>query len=269
MSEISYEVNYIKQAKIEKEHDAQKIDEHYAQNRTHFKGEDGKILVLEEARVSVITELNQKATKDMALRTYIAYKKGKLAAEVEVESIIISHNNNPFNTEILEKIQKLSVLSPFLKPIEIDGEYITFELVNVNPSTIKSFEEAKSLVEPMFITQEKNANLLQLANDSLATFKGTTTDFITNKDALKITELDVTQANEFLLELFNTQKKRGYISLENGNIVLYNILEQKMLTNTNNNQNNSVAKLKSTMFNEGLITNLQNKYKTEIFLEGL
>ena len=42
-----------------------------------------------------------------------------------------------------------------------------------------------------------------------------------------------------------------------------------MLDNSNINQDDSIIRLKSAMFNEGLIKNLQNKYKTEIFIEGL
>lgn len=50
---------------------------------------------------------------------------------------------------------------------------------------------------------------------------------------------------------------------------MYNVLEQKLLNNTNTNPNNSIVRLKSAIFNEGLIKNLQNKYKTEIFIKGL
>ena len=92
---------------------------------------------------------------------------------------------------------------------------------------------------------------------------------ITNEDANKLTNMNVEQANEFLLALFSSQEKRGFISLNNGNVVLYNILEQKLLDRTNTNPNNPIVRLKSAMFNEGLVKNLQNKYKTEIFIEGL
>jgi peptidyl-prolyl cis-trans isomerase D len=121
----------------------------------------------------------------------------------------------------------------------------------------------------MFIQEQKRNKLLELAKNSVATFSGDTTDYITNVDAAKLTNMDVADANEFLVALFSSQEKRGFISLKNGNVVLYNILEQKLLNNTNTNPNNPIVRLKSAMFNEGLIKNLQNKYKTEIFIEGL
>ena len=110
---------------------------------------------------------------------------------------------------------------------------------------------------------------MELANTSLLDFKGTTTDFITNKDSMSLSDISLPQAEEFLSQLFNSQKKRGIITLRDGKVILYNILEQKMLNISNNDQANSITQLKTTLFNEGLIKNLQNKYKTEIFIEGL
>jgi len=269
MSEVSYEVKYIKQSKISATYDEAKISTHYSDNKTHFKGEDSKIIPLEKAKDAVIDELNAKATKDAALRSYIAYKKGKLSSDVEVQSIVISTSNNPFNQASLEKIKKLSVTSPFLKPILIDGEYFTFELRAINPSKAKSFEDAKADVLPLFLAEQKKIKLQKLAQDSLATFSGTTTEFITSADAVKVTGMTLLEANDFLKQLFLKQEKRGFVEIESGKIILFNILEQKMLTNSNKTQDDSIVKIKSAMFNEGLIKTLQNKYKTEIFIEGL
>ncbi len=269
MSEVGYEVKYIKQARLSNKYEESKISEHYIANKTHFKDVDGKILPLEGAKSSVIIELNDKATKDAALRAYIAYKKGKLPADIEISTANISASNNPYGAEVLQKISKLSLTSPYLKPIIVNDEYYTFMLVKTNPSKVKSFQEAKKDILPMFVQEQKRAQLQELAKNSVATFNGTTTDFITNTDAAKLTNMEFTQANEFLLALFSSKEKRDFISLTDGSVVLYNILEQKLLNKTNTNDNNPIVKIKSAMFNEGLIKNLQNKYKTEIFIEGL
>jgi peptidyl-prolyl cis-trans isomerase D len=117
MTEVTYEVKFIKQGRVSNKYDEAKINEHYIANKTHFKDVEGKLLPLEGARVSIINELDSKATKDAALRQYIAYKKGKLASDVEVSTDIISASNNPYNAQTLEKISKLSITSPFLKPV--------------------------------------------------------------------------------------------------------------------------------------------------------
>ena len=269
MNEVTYDVNFIKQAKVSQEFDEATIQEHYSQNKTHFKGEDGKLLTLEDARDKVIAELNAKATKDTALRAYIAFKKGKLEDESIVQSTTISASNNPFNAEVLQKIKTLSITSPFLKPVLIDGEYFTFELVKVNPAQVKTYEEAKASVLPMYMAEQKKEKLLKLAQESLDTFKGKTTDFITSKDAIKLSDLSGVEANEFLMQLFNQDNKRGYVMLKNGKVVLFNILEQNLLSKNNINQDDYIVRLKSTIFSEGLIKSLQNKYQTEIFIQGL
>lgn len=269
MSEVSYQVRYITQAKISKEYEESKITDHYKENRTHFKGDDGKILSITDAKIKVIDELDAKATKDAALRTYIAYKKGKLADNIKVQTTTISSSNNQFNLESLEKISKLSLTSPFIKPVKVGEEYITFQLIKINPSKAKSFAEVKEEILPLFIAEKKQEKLLKLAQDSVSTFKGRTTTFLTREDAIMLKDLTLAQANEFLQQLFMTQTKRGYIDLGDGKIVLYHILEQKLLVDKKNIQDDSITRLKSSMFNEGLIKNLQNKYKTEIFIEGL
>jgi len=269
MSEVTYDVKVIKQPKISKQYDEAKIKEHYNDNKTHFRGDDGKILSLDKAKEAVIKELNAKSTKDAALKTYIAYKKGKLSPEIKVFSQTVSNSKNPYNKEILEKISKLSPKSPFLKPVPFKDEYFTFELIKINQSVPKSFQDAKKDVLPLYIQDQKREKLLELAKKSVSTFSGKTTGFITNADAYKLDDMDIVSANQFLVTLFTQQHKNGYIQLDNGNIILYNILEQKLLKKLNSKKEDSIIKIKSAMFNEGLIKNLQNKYKTEIFIKGL
>ncbi len=269
MSEISYNVKYIKQEKIVKTYTDTKISAHYNDNKTHFKGDDGKILPLTDAKDAVISELNDKATKDAALRVYIAYKKNKLDKSITPTAINISASNNIFNAKTLENVSKLSLTSPYMKPVLVNGEYYTIELVKTVPSKAKSFEQAKEEILPIYIANRKKTELLKIATSSIETFKGKESDFITVNDVDKLSDLDKNSANEFLVKLFNTQEKRSFITLNDGKIILYNIMEQKLLTHSSNNQDNSIVRLKSAMFNEGLIKNLQNKYRTEIFIEGL
>jgi len=269
MTEVSYEVKYIKQTPLNESYDDAKIAEYYANNKTHFKNAEGKIIPLESAKLAVIQELNDKATKDKALRTYIDYKKGKLESDTVFQTETVSKSNNPFTAQTIEKISKLSLTSPYMKPILVNGVYHTFELVKINPAVAKSYEEAKAELLPLFIEQEKQAKLLELANNSVSNFSGTTTDFFTANQTEKITLLSQTQAKEFLEKLFKSDKKRSFSQLSDGKVILYDILEEKLLTNANNNQGDAIARLKSTLFNEGLIKTLENKYQTEIFIQGL
>jgi peptidyl-prolyl cis-trans isomerase D len=269
MTGISYDVKYIKQENNVKTYEDSKLLEYYNDNKTHFKDEDSKILVFEDAKEKIAIELNEKDAKKDALRLYLAYKKNKLPNTIEVKNITISTSDNPFSNDVIEKISALNLASPYLKPILVNGEYFIFELVKTNASTIKSFEDAKLSILPLYVEDEKSKILLKLAKKSLKTFKGTTTDFITRYDSDKITKLPSTQAKEFLLALFASEVKKGFINLNDGSIVLYDIMEQKLLDNTSIDGAEQVDKLKKSIFYEGLIKNLQNKYKTEIFIQGL
>jgi len=268
MSEVSYDVKYIKQDKLSLEYDEAKLSTYYNDNKIHFKDNEGKILPFDLAKDKVRDKLNAKETKKEALRTYIAYKKGNLK-NANIQTSTISASANPFSSELLEKLSKLTSISPYLKPIMIDEYYYTFELVKTNPSQPKTYDNAKAEVLAIFIQEQRKAKLLELAKKSVTSFKGETTDFITGNDIEQLTELSTNDAEEFLMALFTSQDKRGFIPLESGNVVLYNILEQKLLNNTNISSDNPIVKLKSAMFNEGLIKKLQNKYKTEIFIQGL
>ncbi len=208
-----------------------------------------------------------KTTKKDALRTYIDFKKSKLSSDIKTIKTTISASKNPFNSETLEKISKLTLAAPFMKPVQIDDIYYTVELTKVNQAKPKSYKQAKNEVKSIYIQEQKRVKLQELANSSYATFKGTKTDFITQTDADKLKLLNVQEANNFLSQLFIKQDKRGYIDIGGGKVVLYNILEQKMLDKSQESE--TLAKLKSSIFNEGLINKLQSKYKTEIFIEGL
>ncbi len=205
-------------------------------------------------------------SKKVALRTYIDFKKSKLSPSVQINTINISSNNNPYNQEVFEKISKLTPAAPFMKPILINNIYYTFELVKKNPATVKSYKEAKQDLIPLYEAEQRKVKLQELAKSSVDNFTGKTTDFITNIDALKFPEMDLLDANEFLAALFLKQTKKGFITLKNGKIVLYNILEQKMLTKTQ--QSDTIAKIKNTLFNIGLINSLKQIYNTEIFIQG-
>jgi peptidyl-prolyl cis-trans isomerase D len=268
-TQINYEIEYITQTRVENKYDDAKIKEYYLANKTHFKDVDGKLLPLEGAKASIISELDKKATKDAALRKYIAYKKGKLDAKEQKQTATISASNNPFSKELLEKISKLPKNRLYTKPVIVQDKYIIAKLVKTNPSRVKTFQEAKAEVLPLYTAEQKRTKLIELAKNSLTTFEGKTTDFITAEDAKKLTDLQVEEANEFLVSLFTSQKKSNFIPLRDGKIVLYKIVEQKLLSKTNTNKNNPIVKIKSALFNEGLIKTLQNKYKTEIFIKGL
>ena len=269
MTDVIYKVAYIQVLPVEKTYSDEKIANYYKNNKMHFRAKDGKILPLSDAKEKVIQELQQKTTKEQALRKYIAFKKGKLDTNTKVTQANISQSKNPFSTDALATISKHTLNAPYIKPVLVNGTYYIFKLEKVTPAQPKSFAQAKAEVLPLYIQAEKKKMLMELASKSANHFSGTTTDFITINAADKLTKLNKTEANDFLQKLFVSDKKQGFIQLNDGNVVLYNILEQKMLPKTNVTLNGEMQKLKSAIFNEGLLKKLQEMYQTEIYIKGL
>ena len=268
MTQESYTINFIKQEPVTKEYKEAELAEYYEKNKNHFKDKDGKILELAAAKEAIVAELNDEATHKEALRTFIDLKNGKLD-KTSLTAATISNAKNPFNEEVIEKLSSTPMTKPFIKPVKVNGSYFSFELVKVNPAAPKTYAEAKSNVLPYYLDQKKKEKILELANNTVSVFKGKTSKFLTieSKDALN--SLTAGENIDFVQKLFLSDKKRSFITLQSGKIVLYNILEQKLLEKPNNDQANVVARLKTGIFGEGLIKTLQNRYKTEIFIQGL
>jgi len=270
MTEKAYEIIVIKQEPITKAYTEAEIQKYYQENKMHFRDADGKILDLADAKNAVIAEMNDNATKKAAKYTYLKLKKGTLPKDVQKEHMTISASNNKLGEEALKKVQTLSMTKPYSKPVKINGTYYVIELVKLIPATTMSFEEARAKVLPLYIQEETKKKLLALANEQVKNFVGKTSDFITAASIGALSDLDPTESAEFLQKLFLSKTKQGYITLASGKIVLYNILEQKLLTNKNSEEGKVVMnKVKKSLFNSGLMKQLQSKFKTEIYVQGL
>ena len=153
--------------------------------------------------------------------------------------------------------------------MEVNGVYTTFKLVKINPAQVRAYEEVKPLLLGEYIAKQKKEILLDLAQKSYTSFKGSVSDFITLQEGAKLKELTLAEANEFLNALFKSQNKQGYIPLQNGKVVVYNILEQKLLQTSDKKQDDTMLQLKSAQFSNGLLENLKNRYEAQIFIEGI
>jgi len=268
-TEVAYEIKYIKLTPQTKQYDNATIQKYYTENKMHFRSKDGKILPLNDAKEAVIAELDKKATKKQALKTYIAFKKGKLASDLKPQELTLTESKNPLGAAALKRIKTLSLSKPFAKPLLVNNSYYIIMLVKTIPAKTETFAVAKERVLPLYLKEKRQEKLLALANNSVKNFVGETTDFITVEDAAKLKNIAPNDALEFLQKLFISDKKNSYITLKDGKIVLYNILEQKLLTNNHSNKSDVIGRLKNSLFEEGLLKTLQNKYQTEIYIKGL
>jgi peptidyl-prolyl cis-trans isomerase D len=269
MTAPGYTVSVVRQSPLTLTPSEKEINDYYTANRHLLKNTEGKLLELSEARSSIISALNDSATEKEALRLYIDFKKGTLKPEVAVQKQTFTTADSPYSAEITKEIGSLNLQKPFLKPRKVGNEYIIVKFESLNPSTVKTYDEAKTEVGNAYLAEAKKSKLQELAQNSYKTFQGTVSDFVTASQSAKLAGLEASEASEFLPKLFSSKQKQGFITLESGNVILYNVLEQKLLQDSALADESAVAKLKGNLLDAGLIKTLESKYPVEIYVEGM
>lgn len=269
LTEPSFKISYILQKPVSKSYTQNKIVKYYDMHKMSFTAKDGKILSLEKAKQKVIESLNKQATKIAALETFISFKKGRLSAQPDIKTITISQSNNPFTTDILIKINSLSAKQRYLKPQLINGHYIIIRLDKKIPSHVKKFALAKPDVLKQFTLIKKQRALLSLAKNSYKHIaNGITSPFMSIKDISKLKIQNKQEASKFLTQLFQSKTLKGYIALSKRKIIIYNILEQKLLNNKQQNIDSDISALKQQLLEQNIIKALSKRFKTKIYLKG-
>ncbi len=245
------------------------IRDFYAQNSFNYIDSQGKQLLLIEAKDRVVADLKMKKSKKDAQREYIAYKKGKIQKS---ETLNLAKDDSSIPASIWKEIESRDIGS-ILKPKVIGSRYATIKLVEIIEPKQKSFDEAKELVTKEYIAEKQMQRLAKLSEETLKNIDSNSTkvsDFITLDRVEPIGTLSPMESREFIQELFVSQEKSGIIQITDKSIV-YKILEQKIVSNTQKSDLiSSVAnQIKKRDFESNLIKNLEKRYKTQIFVEGL
>ena len=266
---VSYDLSLVRQVPLNINPTDTEINTYFQANAHSFTSNNGTLLELSQARSQVITALNDAATQKEALRRYIDFKKGSLPASTVVDTLNVTSGSTALPSEVLKEIATLSIEKPFLKPRKIGNEYVIIKLEKLNPSSLKTYEEAKNEANIGYTREMKKAKLQELAQSSFSTFHGTVSDFITRKESTQLAGLSSKDSTEFVNKLFASKQKQGFLTLESGNVILYNVLEQKLLEDTVIADDNTVIKLKGNLLNQKLLKILESKYPIEIYAEGI
>ena len=268
LSEPSYTVEAIEQSPVLKSYSEEELKTAYESSKHEYTTDEGVIKSFDEARNDLVSALNLEATNKEALRTYISYKKESLDPSHTPQTFSIRASSNPFGEEAFEKLSKLSLDQPYLKPQEVNGKFFIFKLIESKGSEPKGYDEAKTEAEKALITEQTTVQLRALAKNSVETFSGTISPFLTRESITKLSGLAEYEAAEFLEALFAQQQKRGFIELKGGKIVLFDVLEQKLLQKENNAQESNVLRLKTSLLNDGLLKKLEAQYPVTSYLKG-
>lgn len=271
MSEKSYKLAIIWEVPTDINATQSEIEAYYKENSFDFTNSSGKLLTLDEAKPEIEKALALKKIKKDAQLAYIALKKHKIA---EPKAETLSLNDNKLSSKIWNEIE-LKSKSDILKPKVVDGKYAIIKIVDIIEPKEKTFDEAKSEVEKEFKSVKKADLLEEEAKnivEKLQKEEHKVTDFITIDSVDKIEGLNTQESLQFLQNLFSSNKEKGSITINSSKIVVYNILEQKIDSLDSNKTEMiipTISKIKSDIFESNLIKQLNQKYKTELYVKGL
>jgi peptidyl-prolyl cis-trans isomerase D len=239
-------------------------------NTFNYAGADGKQLSFDDAKKQAKSDLQLKKTKKAAQKSYIAFKKGKIESN---ETIIIDLNDPKFTEELWSEIQQKNI-GDILKPKVVQSKYAVLKIVNIKEPKVKTFEEAKNEVSKIYTAQEKKNQLTKLAEDTLKDFNSSSADkseFITLEKHDNLKRLNSQESLQFIQKLFTSTKEKGMISLSN-KIIVYSVMEQQLLPMDENKTDlvkQTVNQVKQNIFESNFIKELDKKYPTEVYMEGL
>lgn len=270
MTARAFKIAYIEQPNVSADTSEEELEAYYDAHKYNFVGPDGKLLDYESAKSAVIAAMDDKASNKEALKTYIAFKKEKLSDDVKVIEKTVTADASDFSAETLGAIASADPASPYLKPKKEGGRYIVIKVVGTVEPVAKSFEAAKADVLANYRAQKRNEKLIETAKAALDSFRGkTTATYLKRTDTEGVEGLNAAETKELVAALFQAQKAEGMAQLQSDKIVLYRILDQKIEKADEPNTAQAVAQAKNALFTRGLISELEKRYETQIFLKGL
>ena len=262
----TYELSVVKVPVSFIQVDENETKDYYKKKRYSYTDKDGKIMSYEDAKERVIKDLQFKKGKRFALKKYLALKRGKIKAN---EKMTISVKQSLFPQDKL----KTASIGDVLKPFTVGDAYIVAKVTKIDMPKPMTFEEAKNLVKKDYLKIAKKKQLEDEAKNIVANFNGgKDIGFVSRDDIKKIKGLNELEAVEFLNQVFNSSKKKGYKVFGN-KAVVYKVLEQKLLDKNKLKTysmllESNVKNAKIAEINQKLLSKLREKYQIESFYKG-
>ncbi len=245
----------------------EEIKDNYSKFRMDYKKEDGKIKTLEEAKEDILKALNLKATKKVALKKYLKFKKGE---EKFVNKGTIYTSSLSYGVENNKKVTD-AIPGDLIKPFLVGDKYVIVKVLNkIAPKTLP-FEKAKEAASNDYQKIAMGLALEKEASSQLKNFEGTNIGYVARDSFDKITGLNQQEALTFLNTLFSSTEKEGKISLGE-KVVLYKINDTR-LASYDASKDEAVKTTINNLLNQelmnNLVKNLENRYevKSEIKIE--
>ena len=243
------------------------IEAFYNENKFKYTDTDGKILALADIKNSLTTDVKIKNANKVAYKRYLKLKKGDLSKD---ETLTLDINSPKLSLELWKEIAN-SQKDALLKPKVVSDKYAAVKIVNIIAPVVKTFDEVKEDITPLYKREASKEALATLAETKLSTIDNDETNvsnFITldNAEKQKI-GLNPQETSDFISKLFTSNKEKGIIPI-GSKVMVYKIVEQKLVTLENNETKDlykNIDLVKKQSFQANLIKKLDEMYPTKLY----
>ena len=248
----------------------EEIKNYYEANSFNYTNAQGKQLTFDEAKIQATKDLKIKKSKKSAQKAYIAFKKG---ATKNIENITLPLGDKKLSDAIWNEITTKSI-GDILKPKVVGNQYVTVKINKIQEPKTMTFDQAEEKVTQNYDKQAKKESLMSLAESTLKTFDingSIVSEFISLSKPDNLESLNSQESLQFLQKLFTSNKEKGIISVSD-KVIVYNIIEQKLLSIDQNQTDvvkQTVNQMKKKTFESNLLKMLDKKYPTEVYMGGL
>lgn len=223
------------------------LAEFYEQNLQNYT-QNGARIALDSIKERVKSDYKEWKAKRSALESSIALRDGKENGEI----LTISEDSHP------ALIAGIEGAKGRIEPILDDGVYYAAKILREIPQAILPFERVKSEVMADLYPKALQDSLEKEAKVRQNLFSGRDIGFYGLVGEKAIPSLNALESRQVLNEIFSKSDKNGFVLLGN-KVVLYNILEQKLLENNINLQ--VYNEFKSRILEQSVFDFLSKRYK--------
>ncbi|MCD8213984.1 MAG: peptidyl-prolyl cis-trans isomerase, partial [Campylobacter sp.] len=228
------------------------LNAYYNENKEKYKNLDDKIKAFADVKDEVSKDYNVEQSKTNALEKYIAVKKGELSTD---GSMSLDENNATFSIDEIADAKLGDVIKPFI----YQNGYLIVKIKSITPPQPMSYEQAKEQILEIYKVEKLKELVENKAKIALKDFKSDNTILVSRDINNTMDGLDMDETRLFVDKLFESHNKKDYIVLED-KAVIYDILEQKLLTNNINNNYKQLTEQNAMLLkNNELIKDLTNE----------
>lgn len=231
----------------------EEAQKYYDENRAQY----AEFSDFAAAKGAVAADLQKREAQKAALRAYVDFRDAKISGESRVVA------QDSLKSEIARAIEGTKN-GEILKPMLDENAFLTIKLVEKIPQKIREFSEVKDAVKADYYGIAKLEAMKNYAQNRINIFNGKSIGFFSLADALnsqkQVAGLNDAEKQQFLAGVFQSQKRADFVLLGD-KVVLWRILEQKLLPTTNNVSGNLFNSAKSSFLERTVIEFLAKRYK--------